>query len=183
MGAQRKPYINRITDIFLLFMVGAGIGWIYEVVLHLLQNGVFVNRGMLHGPWLPIYGTGCLLMVGLKRLIGKRPVVYFIGCVAASAVLEYVTSFVLEAVYHTRWWDYSNLPWNLNGRIFFGGLIGFGLAGCLFAYLLLPAMEKIRSKIPLRTKKALTIMLAVIFLADVLISLLLPNIGAGITHP
>lgn len=182
MKSVKEQFINAFIDIFFLFLVGAVIGWSYEVILHLFKDGAFVNRGMLHGPWLPIYGTGCVLMVGLKKWTGGKPFAYFVSCFLASAVLEYATSWLMEAVYHTRWWDYSALPLNLNGRIFLGGLFGFALAGCLLVYVLLPAMEKVYRKIPRNALKAAACLLAVIFILDVALSTLFPNMGAGITH-
>ena len=177
-----KSSIKKIVvDCIFLFLTGAFIGWLYEVLLHLVKDGAFVNRGMLHGPWLPIYGFGCLIVVGLKQLIGNRPVTYFAVSIAACGVIEYVTSWLMETIYHMRWWDYSNCFLNLNGRIFLGGLMGFGAAGCLFAFGLLPVLETHYRKIPNRIRTVAAAVFLVIFLADVLLSLLCPNVGFGIT--
>lgn len=173
--------IQKLINIFYLFLGGAVIGWLYEVILHLVRDGVFVNRGMLHGSWLPIYGIGCVLMVYLKKLTGGKPVFYFSACFIASAILEYTASWLMELIYHTRWWDYSNLPLNINGRIFIGGLFGFALAGCLLVYVFLPIMEKVYHKIPYIIVNLIARFLAVIFILDVFFSMLFPNIGAGIT--
>ena len=142
MDWKKKSSIDTFTDICFWFLTGAVICWLYEVVLHLSTHGELVNRGILHGPWLPIYGTGCIIMVGLKMLIGNRPARYFVVSMVTCGVIEYVTSWLMEITYHTRWWDYSDLPWNLNGRIFVGGMVGFGIAGCLFVYGLLPVLKK-----------------------------------------
>lgn len=61
MNTQKKQSFKSMEDSFPLFLAGAVIGWIYEVLLNLFATGTFVNRGMLHGPWLPIYGTGCVI--------------------------------------------------------------------------------------------------------------------------
>ena len=180
-------YINdtkkrMLTDAVFLFLTGAFIGWVYEVVLQLFQSGMFVNRGMLHGPWLPIYGVGCLVMVGLKKVIGDRPIPYFLISSAACGVLEYTSSWLFEAIYHVRWWDYSDFRFNLNGRIFLGGLIGFGVAGCAFVFVLLPMMKKQYRRIPEKTRYWLAAVLLIAFLADLLLSLLCPNMGFGITN-
>ncbi len=177
----QKQLFGRLENIFCLFLAGAVIGWLYEVLLHLVSTGTLVNRGMMHGPWLPIYGTGCILMVGLKKWVGNKPGRYFIACVAASGVLEYATSWLMESVYHKRWWDYSGFPLNLHGRIFAGGLVGFGVAGCLFAYLVFPVMEKRYRAIPDHIRKGFAVMLAIVFVLDVLVSLFFPNVGIGIT--
>lgn len=182
MNNRRKTIEKIVTDCIFLFLMGAVIGWLYEVLLHVVTDGTFVNRGMLHGPWLPIYGIGCLMIVGLKKLVGNRPVSFFAVSVAACGVVEYVTSWLMEVIWHMRWWDYSNFMLNLNGRIFVGGLLGFGAAGCLFVYGLLPILTKRYRKIPDKAQRWIAILFLVIFLIDMVLSLLCPNMGAGITN-
>lgn len=109
---------NCWIDYLYVFIAGAIMGWSYEVILHLFQDGTFVNRGMLHGQWLPIYGTGCALIAPLKQWMETSPAQYFLICVAVSGTLEYMTSWVMEMVYHTRWWDYSSDLSNPSGRFF-----------------------------------------------------------------
>lgn len=181
MKSKKGFYTRKFVDIFFLFLMGALIGWSYEVILHLIRDGAFVNRGMLHGPWLPIYGIGCVLMVGLKRWTRGNPVFYFFACFFASAVLEYATSWLLESIYYTRWWDYSDLSLNLNGRIFLGGLLGFSLAGCALVYVLLPVIKKLYCKIPYHIVKLAAYILIIIFILDAVISIFFPNVGAGVT--
>lgn len=181
MNSRTKNTERTMTDITFLFLTGAVTGWCYEVLLHVFTAGSFVNRGILHGPWLPIYGVGCLLIVGLKRLVGKHLPLYFLISTAACGVIEYVTSWAMEVIYHTRWWDYSNFRLNLNGRIFAGGLLGFGLAGCLFAYGVLPVLTKLYRKIPEKAKRSIAFLLICVFFADAVVSLLFPNAGTGIT--
>lgn len=170
------------TDCVFLFLTGAVIGWIYEVLLYVVTEHSFINRGMLHGPWLPIYGLGCLIVVGLKLLIGNRPVIYFAVSTAACGIIEYTASWAMETFYDMRWWDYSSYPLNLNGRIFVGGLLGFGAAGLLFAYVLLPLLQKQYKKIPDWAKSVISVTLLAVFLADAAISLISPNVGIGISN-
>ena len=181
MNNERIRIEKIATDCIVLFLTGAVIGWLYEVTLHVVTDGTFVNRGILHGPWLPIYGTGCLLIVGLKKIIGKRPVSFFTISMAVCGVIEYVTSWLMEVIWDTRWWDYSDCMLNLNGRVFVGGLFGFGAAGCLFVYGLLPMLIKRYRKIPDKVQRWIAILFLLIFLIDMVLSLLCPNMGAGIT--
>ena len=69
MKREKMNVKKLLTDAAFLFLVGSLIGWLYEVGLHLVKDGVFVNRGMLHGPWVPIYGLGCVMMVLLKKFV------------------------------------------------------------------------------------------------------------------
>jgi len=182
MDSAKMRMSKFFTDCTFLFITGAGIGWLYEVIIHIFKDGAFVNRGMLHGPWLPIYGVGCLIMVGLKLWIGEHPISYFAASVAACGVIEYAASWMMETFYGMRWWDYSSCPLNLNGRIFAGGLIGFGAAGCLFVFVLLPILQKIYGKIPERLKKLIALVFIIIFIIDAVSSVISPNIGLGITN-
>ena len=170
-----------LTDAVFLFLTGAFIGWLYEVLLFIFKDGMLVNRGMLHGPWLPIYGLGCLMMVWLKRKIGNRPAWYFLISTIACGVMEYASSWLSETIYHVRWWDYSDCLFNLNGRIFLGGLLGFGTAGCLFAFVLHPFLTKLYNRIPKERRLFLAAALITVFFVDLLLSLFSPNTGLGIT--
>lgn len=170
-----------LIDVVFLFLTGAFLGWLYEVLLFVFKDGMLVNRGMLHGPWLPIYGLGCLAMVWLKKVVGDRPIPYFLISMAVCGVMEYISSWLSETIYHVRWWDYSSCPLNLNGRIFLGGLLGFGAAGCLFTFLLHPFICKRYNTIPQRWKQHIAAFLFTAFLMDLLLSLFFPNVGIGIT--
>lgn len=182
MNRKKKHLEQILTDYIFVFWTGAVIGWLYEVLLHVVTDGAFVNRGIFHGPWLPIYGTGCLMLVGIKQLIGNRSGIFFAVSVAACGVIEYVTSWLMEVIYHTRWWDYSDCMFNLNGRIFLGGLLGFGAAGYLFVYGLLPILTKQYRKMPAKVQSRIILLFLLVFLADMVLSLLFPNMGAGITN-
>lgn len=182
MKRLKEHATNHLTDAILLFLTGAFLGWLYEMVLYLFKNGTFVNRGMLHGPWLPIYGFGCLVVVWLKERVGKRPLVFFGISILACGVIEYFGSWLLETLYHMRWWDYSDCWMNLNGRIFLGGLLGFGAAGALFAYGLYPVLKKKLGKFSRHSRELLSTVLLSVFLLDTFLSVLMPNVGMGITN-
>lgn len=181
MKCAAEDKIRMLTDAIFLFLAGAFIGWLYEVLLHILKDAMFVNRGMLHGPWLPIYGLGFLIMVWLKKAIGDHPLVYFLAGMTACGIIEYASSWLSETIYHVRWWDYSNCSLNLNGRIFLGGLLGFESAGCIFVFLLLPFLTKQYRKIAEKWRYRFAAILFTVFLADAALSLVWPNVGIGIT--
>lgn len=101
----------------MVFFLYSFAGWCWEVALYLVKERRFVNRGFLSGPILPIYGFGALSIL-LTCVPFKENVlaVAVIGTVTAS-LLEYVTGALMEALFHVRYWDYSNQPLNLNGHI------------------------------------------------------------------
>ena len=135
---------------FAVFSVG---GWIYETIFAALRRGRWENRGFLFGPVCPIYGTGA---VGCMILFDHPAVAdgsfpwwgVFLTSMVLSALLELTTSIVLEKRFHARWWDYSNLPLNFQGRICVWPAMLFGGGGLAICYLLLPPIKEITLATP-----------------------------------
>jgi len=170
-----------IPNYVLMFFIFGFIGWAWEVVLHIFKDGKFVNRGVMHGPWLPIYGFGGLLIIILLRRFAKKPVLLLVSTFVLCGVLEYVTSFVLELSKGKRWWDYSNCFMNLNGRVCLEGLLIFCLAGVLFVYIAGPFFDNLLNKFKVKGKIIVGAILVAIFIGDMIYSHFYPNTGKGIT--
>ncbi len=171
-----------IPTIIMFFFIFSFIGWAWEVALYLIEDGVFVNRGTMYGPWLPIYGSGGLLiLLGLYKL-RKNAVVQFFAAMTLCGVLEYFTSYALEVLHDgTKWWDYSGYFINLNGRICGEGLLVFGLGGIAVVYALAPHLAGLIGKMNRKLLMGIVTILIIIFAADALYSLQTPNTGEGIT--
>ena len=164
--------------LFFSFSIG---GWIWEVGIHVIEDGVFINRGTMHGPWLPIYGFGG---VGALLLFKKRvdnQVGVFVGSVVICAAAEYVTSVLIEKIQGLKYWDYNGYFLNINGRICFEGIVVFGFACILVIYILSPFLDNIYEHIPKKVLAAVAVILCVGFAADFVYSLKVPNEGKGIT--
>ncbi len=175
----RRDY--SIRSYILLFFTFSGVGWIWEVFLRLVENGDFVNRGVLYGPWLPIYGSGGVLILILLKRVRENVPLTFILTVLICGTVEYVTSWYLEMTKHMKWWDYSGYLLNLNGRICAEGLLVFGLGGCVFIYFAAPLLDDFYKKIPVKVQRILCIVLIALFLTDMVFSRIRPNVGKGIT--
>ena len=118
------------------FFVYAFLGWCAEVGYAATKTGKFVNRGFLNGPWCPVYGFGVVIVLScLEPLSGNLPLL-FLGSVALTSALEWLTGFALEKLFHQRWWDYSDEPFNLTGYICLRFSLMWGFA-CLFVVKLL----------------------------------------------
>jgi len=165
----------------LFFFTFSILGWIWEVGLHLFQNGEFVNRGVLFGPWLPIYGTGGIAVLFLSKKTYNRPIITFFLTMIICSIIEYFTSWYLEFTKGVRWWDYSGYFLNLNGRICLAGAIVFGLGGCLVIYYLAPKLKEIYTKVPIPIQIILCVTLISLFVIDNIYSRKHPNMGKGIT--
>ncbi len=171
-----------IWFMIMMFFVMSVIGWLWEVCLLLISEGRFVNRGVLHGPWLPIYGFGSILILTLFHRLRKWPPVEFLAIVVLCGCIEYGTSWYLEMAYDgMKWWDYSGYLLNLDGRICAEGLLAFGAGGMLIVYFLTPMLERLFCRIPKRIFIFICVILMVLFGVDEIYSGKNPNTGDGIT--
>ena len=134
---SNRPAItaDRLCYLFLIFLAGCLVGWIYEEIFYWFTEGMLRNRGVLYGPWLPIYGIGALGIYGLKPL-KKHPVLLFLFCVAVAGVVEYILGYVGIRFFGLRLWDYRGLFLNIGGIICFRSVDSFGIMGVAFHYLL-----------------------------------------------
>lgn len=170
-----------VASLILLFFTCSFIGWLWEVSLHLITDGVFVNRGVLHGPWLPIYGTGSVLILVILKRFRHRPALEFTAAVVLCGCVEYFTSWYLEVVNGGKWWDYTGYFLNLNGRICAEGLLVFGLGGVAIVYVLAPLLDNLFRRINRRVLLPLCLTLLVVYGADQAYSSKYPNTGKGIS--
>lgn len=171
-----------VWSLMFMFIFFCFLGWCWEVSLHLVQDGVFVNRGSLNGPWLPIYGSGGILILICLSKLRSRPVLELIVAVVLCGFLEYFTSVIMEAANDgMRWWDYTGYFLNLDGRICAEGLIAFGVIGMIVVYLVAPIMDTILMKVKTRVLIPIVVVLFAIFIGDVIYSHFHPNVGEGIT--
>lgn len=172
-----------VWSLLMMFFLLSFMGWVWEVSLHLITDGAFVNRGVLHGPWLPIYGCGSVLMLLLLNRFRKNPALEFILIMVLCGSVEYFTSLFLEIAHGgTRWWDYTGYFLNLHGRICAEGLLVFGIGGMAIVYVLAPFLDGVLRRLPIRALMAAGMILTGIFAADQIYSSIHPNQGEGITN-
>ena len=168
-----------VWTLFLLFILFSFVGWLWEVALHFMQTGEFANRGVLIGPWLPIYGSGGIVVLMLCNRFRGNPVAEFFVAMGLCGTIEYIAGWALETTYHTRWWSYDGYFLNLHGRICAEGLLVFGVACCIVVYLIAPVFDYILSMLNEKIVIGVTIVLAVLFTADAVHSNSHPNMGEG----
>lgn len=176
--AARRYSVLQLVQLFFVFSV---IGWVWEVVLHIVFDGELVNRGTLFGPWLPIYGAGGVLCIVLLRRIAHRPALTFCAAAVLSSVMEYGTSWYLEQVYGLRWWDYSMYPFNLDGRICLQTALVFGLGCCVALYIAGPAVAERLERLPRVPQPRVCAMVLLVFALDFCWSTAHPNAGVGVS--
>ena len=167
--------MKKINRYILYFLSFSFIGYLWEVLLQFIRHHKFINCGTLLGPWLPIYGWGGLLVSLLPKKINDNYLVLFIISFILCGVMEYMTSVYLENVYNMKWWDYSSYPFNINGRIFLGGLIIFALASVIAVKLVIPFLDKIYDKYNSKLFAMVLIILLIIHIIDFVYCTYKPN--------
>ncbi len=154
---------------FLLFITYSFIGWIIEIIDRFKVNKRIVNRGFLIGPYVPIYGCCAILMILLLRSV-RNPITMFAYCILIASTGEYLTSYIMEKVFHARWWDYSDYKYNLNGRICLINCLGFGILGFILIKYLNNFLYNIYSNLNMTTLNIIFYTLITIFTIDLIVS-------------
>lgn len=176
--------MEEILHLILLFFFYSFLGWCMEVVLKYIQFHRFINRGFYTGPICPIYGYGAILITltiqwisPFESAVGTTFAISFTLC----GLLEYFTSYFMEKRFHARWWDYSNKPMNLHGRIWIGNLVLFGLGGVAIIHILNPVLLSFLNSFSLLTKEVVLTAFIAVFAADyVLTHFMMKLIKSGI---
>lgn len=148
---------------FLIYSIG---GWLCECIYCSIPAKHFVNRGFLRGPYCPIYGCGALLTTGLLASLNDYPAAVFLCGLLLTSVLEYLTSWIMEVLFHTKWWDYSKRRFHINGRVCLRNSILFGLMSLFVIYFLQPRVDQLIASLPLPTAMLICILFIWIFIYD-----------------
>ncbi len=151
-----------------LFFVYAFLGWCTEVIYSALHTGKFVNRGFLNGPICPIYGVGILSVYKLLNSVMSNKIYLFIGSVILTSTVELITGFILEKLFHKKWWDYSNMPLNIGGYICLKFSLKWGLACIMVFEIVHPVVLNFISFIPRNIGSIILYLLLNIFFIDII---------------
>lgn len=155
---------------FFLFFIYSVLGWLVESCFVATIDGKLVNRGFLIGPYCPIYGVGALLIIFYLTQYKENILTVFLLGVVVCSTLEYLTSYIMEKVFKTRWWDYSKNKFNLNGRICGFNSLLFGVASVAVIYFIHPVLGVVLEKINNDFLVVGSILCLVIFVIDTIIS-------------
>ena len=158
---------STFTELVLLFFIYAFLGWCAEVAFAAFKNGRFVNRGFLNGPICPIYGFGLIGVVLLLAPLKGNLWLLFIGACVITTLIELVTGFLLEKLFHAKWWDYSGMPLNIGGYVCLLFSLIWGVACMAIVLWVHPPIYGLVHRLP----KLLTNILDGIFLAMLAVDL------------
>ena len=163
-------YSYTIIQWLFFFYFYCFFGWCFESGYVSLKKRRWVNRGFMKGPFLPLYGSGAiLLLVVSKPFIGHWWLVYIAGCIGAT-ILEYITGVVMEALFKVRYWDYSNQPFNFQGQICLGSTLAWGGLTLLMNYVIHKPVERFVLWIPADVLTVVTLLLTVYIVWDFALS-------------
>lgn len=161
-----------ISKYILLFTLCSIVGWVYESIYAVLKTGAWENRGFLYGPMCPIYGFGVcgIVLVAKAYLIYAHAgytwwgilIIAFIG----SMVLEYAVSWALEQLFHAYWWDYTDMPLNINGRTCVPAGILFAFGGVAAVEIISPWWDGVMAPVPLLVKDIAAYAIVIVMTMD-----------------
>ena len=178
---MNKEYLKgRFPMLMLIFTFGGIFGFIYEEIFYRFDLGEWVKRGTTFGPWIPIYGFGALLMLGLTYTVRKNPFLVFLIATVVSGVLELGTGYIVLKVFNTRLWDYNTeiLNWgNIGGFVCARSVLFFGVSGIFLQFLVMPMFRKLENKMPRKAWLCLCFIPASLFIADIIASLTCRALG------
>lgn len=171
--------LRRAEELFLIFLLTSFAGWLYEVFLEVVvYRWGYSDRGVLTGPYCPVYGVGAVVLLLCLYPFKKRkiaigllpvtPILVFVGIVAIATAVELAVSYITEWITGGRMWDYTRFSFNFQGRIALNPSLRFGVGGMAFLYLLYPLLRRLLAKCSGRAVSAVTAICGIIFSADCL---------------
>lgn len=161
--------MTNILKYIVIFFFYSAAGWALESTYCSIGEKRIINRGFLTGPMCPIYGTGALVMtVFLYNPFQDRPILIFLLGMILCDIVEFLTSLIMEALFHARWWDYTYEFLNIKGRICLKHTLYWGIASVGFVYVLHPGIDKILTKLDEKTMIIVTTIILFIFTVDVI---------------
>lgn len=177
---SNKSIFIFLRDLLLFFIFYSIIGWIYEELLFIIEDNVLCNRGVLFGPWLPIYGFGGLVIIEIfyrfkdkKVKIGKlniRPILLFVESVVFATLVELISTYIMDFTggNFKNLWDYSDRLLNFQGRIALIPDLKFGIVALVGIYLIQPLLVKFVTMKDQKKVNIIFIILSILFFADVI---------------
>lgn len=158
----------QILEYFIVYSI---LGYVIETLYGLLTKGVVESRqSMLYGPFCCIYGLGAICLLCIPKSAKKNNWTLFIAGFIIGSVVEYVVSWVGEVIFNIKWWDYSNFPLNINGRVCVYFSIFWGILTICLNKVINPTVDKVLGKIPIKVLHVLTVIIMVFMAFDFIIS-------------
>ena len=160
----------RIYSLLLYFFIYSFLGWCTEVAYATVKERRFVNRGFLNGPWCPIYGVGVSAVVTLLDGFRDSLLLLYLSSLVLVTLIEGMTGFIMDKIFHHKWWDYTGLPLNIGGYVCLPFSIAWGAACVVIVKGIHPLIERLVGFLPEAAGAALLCVLTVCLAADVAVT-------------
>ncbi len=157
-------------DLFLSFLIYSFLGWLCETIYCSVGQKKFVNRGFLNGPLCPVYGFGALSVLFFLRPVSENLILLFLLGVIVTSVIEYITGYLLEKLFATKWWDYSTYRFNIHGRVCLKNSLMFGVLSVFATRCVDPVVQGMVSSLPFWMETTFSAVLAVILVSDLVVT-------------
>ena len=154
----------------LFFFIYCFLGWVWESCYVSAKNREWINRGFLHGPMLPIYGSGAIIVLLCTIGVRDQVILIFIFGMIGATILEYVTGACMERLFRVRYWDYSHMPLNLKGYICLPVSLGWGVFSVLLMRVIHVPIENLVLQIPERIAEVVSVVCSSAFAVDFTLS-------------
>ena len=161
---------NSLLYILTYFVIYSFLGWVLESVVRTVCERKIINTGFLIGPFCPIYGFGAIIMLLFLNTFENNSILLFFIAFVVLSLWEYLVGVLLEKVFSTKYWDYSNHKFNYKGRICLTNSIAWGILGVLFIKYIHPFIENIIGYIDPTYLSIATTIVIVIILIDAIIN-------------
>lgn len=151
------------------FFIYACFGWVMEVAFNGLKEGRYINCGVLNGPYCPIYGFAAVfILLALDTFNVENKIVLFLLAMFIASVVEFITGVILEKLTGSKWWDYSDKPFNLMGHICLEYALMFGAVGFILHEAIHPLIARFVGWLPNGLRLAIVVIFIIIFVIDVI---------------
>ena len=152
-----------------IFLIGSLIGWIYEEIFYFVTENTLSNRGFFYGPYLPVYGSGAVILMLTLKKIKNRPFLVFLLSMLITGIVEYITGYVMYAMYKKVWWDYTGLFLNIDGYVCFRSVFTFAIGTIGLMYFIEPWLIKFIEKYK-KISKYISVIFLLVFILDCVVT-------------
>lgn len=169
----------KIFEILTYFIIYSFLGWVMESIVRTIAERKLINTGFLKGPFCPIYGIGAMIMFLFLDKFENKPILLFFISIIVLTIWEYLVGVLLEKMFKTKYWDYSDKKFNFQGRICLENSIYWGILGVVFVKYIHPFIQNLVSNVDMISRYYLVSMILLVVVVDMVTSIVkVKNIGA-----
>lgn len=163
---------NTIIELLTYFVIYSMAGWVMESIVRSVCEKKMINTGFLNGPFCPIYGIGAIIMILFLSAFKENIVLLFLLGFFILSAWEYLVGFLLEKIFQTKYWDYSDQKWNIKGRVCIINSICWGILGVIFIHFIHPFVQDKITIIPSLALESAIYLITAIFIIDTITSII-----------